>query len=106
MENKFVDFEVIAIGKLDDYNYPGVWAMFGHDKKCSNDTLICLNVGKTKCIKEQLKVDLARLNGIEKKKWKEYRNQFGEKIFDYPEYAKRIDFVYDNIKQNYENFYG
>lgn len=105
MENVLKEFKEIDTGKLDDYNHPGVWAMFGYDKKSSHHSLICLNVGKTSCIKEELNVDLIRLKGIKKNTRKDYKNQFGKKIFDYPELANRLDFLYDNIKENYEGFF-
>ena len=52
-----------------------------------------------------LNADLIRLKGIEKTTRKDYKNQFGKKIFDYPKYPQRLDFVYDDIYKKYKNFF-
>lgn len=104
-ENEYKEFKRIDTDKIEDYNFAGVWAMFGYRKNNSDNSAVCLNVGKTKCIKEELQADITRIKGIKKNKPKEYRNQFGKKIFEYNEYPQRIDFIYDDINKKYEKFF-
>lgn len=99
-------FEVIQLDKIEDYNFSGVWAMFGIEKKDEKRRYICLNVGKSTDIRAELKADIERLNSFEPviNLEKEYRNQFNEKLFTYPLYASRQDWLYKEISDKYKDF--
>lgn len=61
MKKMFHNFEIIEQSEISEYKYPGVWAMFGIKKGDNSSKYICLNVGKNKCIGDELKIDFERL---------------------------------------------
>lgn len=100
---EFHGFEVIHPNEIEKYNFSGVWAMLGKEKADKkNRKYKCLNVGKSICISDEVKIDFDRLKNFELCRKKEYRNQFGEIMFIYDEYATRQDMLYKNISQKYE----
>lgn len=99
---EFHGFEVIQPNKIDEYMFSGVWAMFGIEKTDKKRKYRCLNVGKNRCIGDELKVDFERLNNFKLVRKKVYRNQFNEKMFSYKEYATRQDWLYKEISEKYE----
>lgn len=105
MEEMFHGFEVIRESNVDKYKCPGVWAMFGIKKESSSPIYICLNVGKNKCIGNELKLDFKRLDHFELFREKQYRNQFNEEMFSftYKEYATRQDWLYKEISEKYKS---
>lgn len=98
----FEGFEIINPDNLDDYYIPGVWAMFGMPKDVEKG-YVCLNVGKNICIGEELKIDYERLLSSPICGEKDYVNQFNRYKFTYPEHPTRLDYLYENISQNYKN---
>lgn len=101
---EFYNFEEIDIDKIEDYSTKGVWALFGIKKTDSEKKYVCLNVGKSVCIKDELKTDIKRIRNFELSREKEYRNQFNECMFSYFEFATRLDWLYREIALKYENF--
>lgn len=98
----FQGFEIIHSEKIKEYDYCGVWAMFGIDKLDNARKYTCLNVGKSKRIRKKLEFDFERLSEFKLSQFKEYRNQFNEKKFPYIEYASRQDFLYKELSEKYE----
>ena len=100
-------FEIIQEKKIEEYKYAGVWAMFGVEKSDKKSKYRCLNVGKSKNIGQELEYDFRRLKFFKKciNKEKQYRNQFNELMFTYPEYANRLDWLYMKIKEKYKDFF-
>lgn len=105
MEEKdiFTNFPIIDKNKMENYQKPGVWALFGKEKNNSNSKYICLNVGKAKNIQAELKIDFDRLSELKQKSKKKYINQFAEVKFEYDEYPSRLDYLYNEISNNYKN---
>lgn len=102
MENLFEGFEIIRPDEINDYNFPGVWAMFGIQKENNpNDKYTCLNVGKIKCIGKELEIDFERLNCLKPITQKVYKNQFNEEKFKYDQQPTRQDFLYNEISKKY-----
>lgn len=102
MENLFVGFEIIQPDRINDYNFPGVWAMFGIQKKNNpNNKYTCLNVGKSICIGEELELDFKRLKCLKSITQKIYKNQFNEEMFKYDDQPSRIDYLYNEISIKY-----
>ena len=101
----FYDFEIINKQKIGEYRFGGVWALFGVEKGDSLNKYRCLNVGKSKCISDEIQVDLERLEKfiLLKQSKKKYKNQFNEVIFEYKEYSTRLDFVYKDISDKYKD---
>lgn len=102
MKKMFHNFEIIEQSNIDEYKYPGVWAMLGMKKEGDSKKYICLNVGKSECIGDELKIDFARLECFTPFKDKIYKNQFNEEKFSYREYATRQDWLYKEISEKYE----
>ena len=101
---EFYNFEEIDIDKIEDYSTKGVWALFGVEKTDSEKKYVCLNVGKTVCIKDELKIDIKRISNFELSTEKEYRNQFNECMFSYFDFATRLDWLYKEIARKYNDF--
>ncbi len=101
---EFHGFQIIQSDKIDEYRVPGVWAMLGV-KKTDNPKgrYTCLNVGKSICISDELKIDMERLRNFELVRKRKYKNQFNEVMFSYDEYATRQDFLYKNIAEEYDD---
>lgn len=100
-------FDVIQIDEIENYRCSGVWAMFGFEKTDKTRKYRCLNVGKNIDIGKELKVDIERLKLFREciNDKKEYRNQFNELMFTYPEYASRQDWLYKEISEKYEDIF-
>lgn len=103
MKKMFHNFEIIEQSEISEYKYPGVWAMFGIKKGDNSSKYICLNVGKNKCIGDELKIDFERLECFMPFRKKIYKNQFNEEKFTYKEYATRQDWLYKEISEKYES---
>lgn len=104
MGEMFHGFEIIQPEKTDNYKCPGVWAMFGiRNEKNPYKKYTCLNVGKNKCIGDELKMNFLRIENFKPPKKKKYRNQFNEEMFDYYECATRQDWLYREIKEKYSD---
>lgn len=100
--NDFQGFEIINPDKIEEYRHPGIWAMFGIRKGSKQKKYECLNVGKNKDIGAELKIDFERLKEFNLCKKRVYRNQFNESMFDYCEFASRLDWLYKEISERYE----
>ena len=99
-------FDVINEENVETYRkMSGVWLMFGTNN--DDGKIYCLNVGKEKNIGNELQRDFQRLKSFKKIKENEhaYVNQFGEKMFDYPVYADRLDYLYKEISNNYHDIF-
>lgn len=104
MENLFEGFEIIQLDGIDNFKHPGVWAMFGIQKKDNqNGKYTCLNVGKSKCIGEELKIDFTRLKCLKASTPKMYKNQFNEEKFRYDVHPTRLDYLYEEISKEYDD---
>lgn len=100
-------FKEIEEDTLNEFRFPGVWAMFGIDKTGDKHNYICLNVGKSIDVGKEIKYDIERLKSFKEciNDSKEYRNQFNEVMFTYPVYASRLDWLYGKIKEKYEEIF-
>ena len=78
--------------------------MFGIPKYSLKDEYVCLNVGKSQSIADELRGDFERLRNFKviRNERKEYRNQFNRLVFPYPEYSDRIDYFYKDISEKYK----
>lgn len=63
---KFYDFNEINIENIEEYSTKGVWALFGIEKNDSEKKFVCLNVGKSACIKNELKIDIKRISFLKR----------------------------------------
>lgn len=90
---------------LDNYKKAGVWALFAKQKSGENKKWFCLQVGETKDITREIKIDNERIN--EKmvcNREKNYVNQFKQKIFSYSKNPSIQETLYNHINDNYTDF--
>lgn len=91
---------------MDSYkNKSGVWFLIG--KLLNEKSYICLQVGQSKDIGNEIIRDSGYLSGVDpyEKVCKTYVNQFGElqfKYYDYPDLKGKK--LYNNIAENYKDF--
>lgn len=87
---------------LDNYRKAGVWALFAKQKSGGNKKWFCLQVGETKDIASEIKIDNERINeNMVCNREKNYVNQFKQKIFSYSENPSIQETLYNHINDNY-----
>ncbi|MBC2460321.1 hypothetical protein [Clostridium beijerinckii] len=104
-------FNIINVDKmgkmynLDNYKKAGVWALFAKQKLGENKKWFCLQVGQSKDIAYEIKIDNERINeNIVYNREKNYVNQFKQKIFSYSENPSIQEMLYNHINDNYTDF--
>ena len=62
MKDFFEGLKHINNRNINDFNMPGVWALFGkRSDNVKDDKWYCLQVGQTTCIKNEIQKDKERL---------------------------------------------
>ena len=109
MKDFFEGLKHINNRNINDFNMPGVWALFGkRSDNVKDDKWYCFQVGQTTCIKNEIQKDMKLLdeklnnNGTETP----YVNQFGEQLFLYNVYPSSREYLYSGfIKEQFKDFH-
>ena len=85
MKDFFDGLETVNNHTINNFNMPGVWALFGKRNDDNDNKWYCLQVGQTACIKNEIQKDMKLLNEKLNNNGTEipYVNQFGEELFLY-----------------------
>lgn len=90
--------------ELRNYQFPGVWVLFGRNK---GNPWLCLQVGQSNNIGIEIKSDIQCIVGnIEEQTKRTYINQFGKAVkgYEYTIYLTPREQIYKKLGERYKDF--